>query len=318
MSRYLITGGAGFIGTNIVLELLNIGHTVRVLDNFSTGFRENLASIQSEIEIFDGDICDSDLVARSMKGVDYCLHQAALGSVPRSIDNPKASNRVNVEGSMTVLLAARDSGVKRVVCASSSSIYGNHSEFPTKETIPRSPRSPYAVSKASSEMYMEVFSEIYGIEIICLRYFNVFGPYQNPFSQYSAVIPIFINQLLNGVSPTIHGDGSQSRDFSYVENVVRANLSACEAEGAASGFYNIACGKSTSVLGLATMIADILNVDCAPEFIESRAGDIVRSQASIEKATSSFGYTPFIEVRGGLERTVDWYKNNASHHPKIQ
>jgi UDP-glucose 4-epimerase len=313
-----VTGGAGFIGTNLVLELLKQGHTVRVLDNFSTGFRENLCDVQSDIEIFDGDVCDADLVARAVKGADYCLHQAALGSVPRSIDNPIASNKVNVEGGMTVLLAARDAGVKRVVCASSSSIYGNHDEFPTVETIQRSPHSPYAVSKASSEMYMDVFSKIYGTEIACLRYFNVFGPYQNPFSQYSAVIPIFIEKLLNGKPPVIHGDGSQSRDFSYVENVVQANIMASQAVDISSGFYNIACGKSTSVLELATILADILGVECNPEFVDSRTGDIARSQASIEKARSSFGYTPLVEVREGLERTVEWYKRNPDHHPRVQ
>jgi len=318
MSRYLVTGGAGFIGTNLVIELIEQGHSVGVLDNFSTGFRENLEQFSDSVELYEGDICDGGFVAQAMEGVDYCLHQAALGSVPRSIDNPLASNRVNVEGTMTVLLAARDAGVRRVVCASSSSIYGDHEEFPTVEGVPRAPRSPYAVSKASSEMYMDVFSSIYDLDIVCLRYFNVFGPFQNPFSQYSAVIPIFINKLLNGESPVIHGDGSQSRDFSYVENVVRANIAASEENGVESGFYNIACGYSTSVLELVTIIADILGVKCEPELIESRAGDINRSQASIDKAKKAFGYDPSVLVREGLERTVEWYRRHPSHHPTSQ
>jgi UDP-N-acetylglucosamine/UDP-N-acetyl-alpha-D-glucosaminouronate 4-epimerase len=310
MARYLVTGGAGFIGSNIVRALLERGDDVCVLDNFYTGFSKNIDPIRFNIEFFEGSICDESLLKRAMDGVDYCLHEAAIGSVPRSIDNPLPTNQVNAEGSMKVFLAARDAGVKRVVFASSSSVFGNIDACPTDDDTPLYPLSPYAVSKAAMESYARVFSSLYDIDLVGLRYFNVFGPFQNPNSPYSAVVPIFIRRLLNGEQPAIHGDGLQSRDFSFVENVVSANLLACIPDTPIAGMYNVACGKTTSVLELATQLCHIMGVE--PNFchLESRAGDITNSQASIAKAADTFGYSPRTHVREGLEKKVAWYRDN--------
>jgi len=247
MATYLVTGGAGFIGSNVCRELLAQNHTVKVLDNFATGRRENLAEIAGDIELFEVDIRDAEGIQPAFKGVDYVLHQGALPSVPRSVKDPVATTEVNVNGTLNVLTAARDAGVKRVVMASSSSIYGSNPELPKHEGMRPMPISPYAASKLANEAYAAACTHVYGLETVCLRYFNVFGPRQDPKSQYAAVIPIFVTALLKGERPTIFGDGEQSRDFSYVANVIQANLKASTAEGGAGQAFNIACGNRISL-----------------------------------------------------------------------
>ncbi len=310
MTTYLVTGGAGFIGSNIARTLAQQGDTVRVLDNLFTGFSKNLDDIRADIDFIEGSILDETILAKAMDGVDYCLHQAAIGSVPRSLKDPIASNEANVEGSMRVYLAARDAGVKRVVSASSSSVYGDHDIFPTTEDTPLNPISPYAISKMAAERYAAVFSEVYGIDIVRMRYFNVFGPYQNPDSEYSAVIPKFIRLILEGKKPLIHGDGSQSRDFTYVDNVVDANLKACVPEQPIAGGYNIAYGATASILEIATTLCTILGAAPEMEFTEGRVGDVPKSLASIKKAIETFHYEPKIDLHQGLEKTVAWYRKN--------
>ncbi len=310
MARFLVTGGAGFIGSHIAAALVQRGGTVRILDNFLTGKRANITHLASPAEIIEGDICNSATLHRAMNGVDYCLHQAAIPSVPRSVADPAASNDANVSGSLAVYLAARDAGVKRVVVASSSSVYGPGAPVPTPESAPLAPASPYAVTKAAADMYAAVCSALYGIDIVCLRYFNVFGPRQDPQSQYAAVVPKFITSLLRGEAPEIHGDGSQSRDFSYIDNVVEANLTVCGPDRPMAGAYNVACGTSTSVLELYNAISGILGVEIPPIFTEPRVGDIPNSLADCRKARDTFGYTARISVREGLERTVGWYRKN--------
>ena len=254
MSHYLVTGGSGFIGSHLVHALLNAGHQVRVLDDFSTGRRENLATVSDRIECVEGTVLDAAVLSGAMRGIDYCLHQAAIPSVPRSIAAPDATNDANVTGTLRLLLAAREQGVHRVVFASSSSVYGRAERYPVDEGMPRVPLSPYGASKAAAEMYAEAFSEVYGMEIVGLRYFNVFGPRQDPASAYAAVIPKFITAMLRGEAPVIHGDGTQSRDFSYIDNVVAANLRACAQPGELNGIFNVACGQSVSLKALVAAI----------------------------------------------------------------
>lgn len=304
----LVTGGAGFIGNHLVRALLNKGHDVRVIDDLSTGSLDNLADVRERITFFPGSICDAELVARASRDVACCYHQAALPSVPRSVRDPWRSNRVNVEGALNVFLAARDAGVRRVVFASSSSVYGNTDAVPAHEGLPLAPISPYGVTKATCEMYARAFTELYGMDIVALRYFNVFGPRQNPQSQYAAVIPIFIENMLAGRRPPVDGDGMQSRDFSYIDNVVSANLKAGEAPGSIAGVYNIACGASTTVLDLVNTLNAILGMNIEPDFRGARPGDIRRSCAAIARARAAFGYEPLISVREGLERTVRWFQ----------
>ncbi|MBN4046771.1 NAD-dependent epimerase/dehydratase family protein [bacterium AH-315-P07] len=315
MATFLVTGGAGFIGSNIVRALVRDGHTVRVIDNLYTGFEANLFDVLSQIEFTRASILDPDALRACMEGVDYCLHLAAVPSVPRSINNPIATNETNVEGSMRVFLAARDAGVKRVVASSSSSVYGDNEVFPTTEDIPLSPISPYAVSKMAAEHYADVFSELYDIDIVRLRYFNVFGPWQNPNSEYSAVIPTFILRLLNGDKPVIHGDGSQSRDFTFIENVIEANLQACLTDQKLAGAYNIAFGASASILTIAETICSLLDLPCDFDFEPGRNGDVPKSWASIEKAKAAFGFNPKIDLDEGLRRTVEWYRANVPSEP---
>jgi UDP-glucose 4-epimerase len=278
------------------------------LDDLSTGCRENLATVASEIDLIEGTICDPDTVKDAMRGIDCCLHQAAVPSVPRSVLDPVRSNRVNVEGSLNVFLAARDVGVRRVVFASSSSVYGNAGISPVHEDLPVSPISPYGVTKAACEHYARVFSALYGMDIVGLRYFNVFGPRQDPGSQYAAVIPIFITRMLRGERPPVHGNGRQSRDFSFIENVVAANVLACKAEGSIAGVYNAACGLETSILGLVALLNEIIGTKLEPEFESARSGDIRQSCASISRAQYTFGYKPRVTVGEGLKRSVDWYR----------
>ena len=267
LQTYLVTGGAGFIGSHLVDALLRDGKQVRVLDNLATGKIDNLRETLDAIDFIEGDVRDAAVVAGATRGVDVVLHQAALPSVPRSIQDPIATNDVNVNGTLNVLLAARDAGVKRVVVASSSSVYGNSPTLPKVETMPVEPLSPYAVSKLAQERYAQAFTEVYGLPTISLRYFNVFGPRQDPTSQYSAVIPKFISMMLQGKRPTIYGDGTQSRDFTYIDNVVRANLLAAEAPKSVNGYFNIACGERYSLLQLVETLNELLGTNLEPEFM---------------------------------------------------
>ena len=307
MARYLVTGGGGFIGSNLVRALLGRGEDVRVLDDFSTGRRENLADVAGDVELIEGSIRDAALLAGAFEGVDYCLHQAAIPSVPRSVADPVRSNGANVDGTMKVFLAARDAGVKRVVFASSSSVYGDEAPLPAVETAPLHPISPYGVTKATDEMYARVFSDVYDMDIVALRYFNVFGPRQDPDSPYAAVVPIFIRKMAAGERPPVYGDGTQSRDFTYVANVVAANLLACEQEGRVAGVYNIACGDTTSILDLIAHLNAALGTALEPEFLPPRTGDIRASFADISKAREVLGYEPAVSIREGLKQTAAWY-----------
>lgn len=308
MAKFLVTGGAGFIGSHLVRALIARGNPVRVLDDFSTGKRENLAGVEHLVELLEGSIEDRPLVQRAMAGADFCLHQAAIPSVPRSVADPWTTNRANIEGTLNIFVAAKDAGVKRVVFASSSSIYGNVEQMPVSETLPRAPISPYGVTKATDELYGDVFSGMYGLDVVALRYFNVFGPRQQPGSAYAAVVPIFLDKMLRGERPTVHGHGQQARDFTYVENVVQANLRACQVEGRICGAYNIACGASTSILELVAMMNTLLGTNLAPDHQPARAGDILRSWADISKAQKAFGYSPLVTLGEGLEKTIAWFK----------
>ncbi len=309
MASYLVTGGAGFIGSNIVHELVKRGEHVRVLDNLSTGRPENLRGILDKIEFIEGDICDENTVRRAVYGVDYVLHQAALPSVQRSVNDPIASNRVNVNGTLNLLMAAREEKVKRFVIASSSSVYGDTPVLPKVEDMPINPLSPYATSKLAAEKYAMNFYKLYGLPTVALRYFNVFGPRQNPKSQYAAVIPKFITAMLKGESPVVYGDGEQSRDFTYIENVVEANLRACHSEKAPGHVVNIACGKRYTLNELLHLLENILEMPANARYEEPRPGDVKHSLASIELAREVLGYEPQISFEEGLRKTVAWYQD---------
>lgn len=309
MARYLVTGGAGFIGSNLVEELLRRGEQVRVLDNFATGREINLQEFLSDIELVRGDIRDATVTDSAMVGVDYVLHQAALASVPRSIANPTASNEVNVQGTLNLLQAAHKHGVRRFVAASSSSVYGDSAQLPKVETMPTNPKSPYAVTKLTLELYLRVFAEIHGMTTVALRYFNVFGPRQDPNSQYSAVIPLFVKHLLQGEPPTINGDGEQSRDFTYITNVIDANLKACEANLKGFHVFNVACGGRFTLNHLYDTLAKSLGVTLRPHYGPARVGDVKHSMADINAITSALGYSPAVSFEDGIARAVEWYKN---------
>ncbi|NLK49359.1 MAG: SDR family oxidoreductase [Candidatus Cloacimonetes bacterium] len=308
--KYLVTGGAGFIGSNIVAELLKQGEEVVVLDNFATGKRENILPMMKNplFTMIEGDLRSFHIVRSAVKGVDYILHQGALPSVPRSINDPITSNDVNILGMLNILEAAKEFGVKRVVLASSSSIYGNSEELPKVEEMPINPMSPYALTKYAQERYCQVFTQLYGLETVALRYFNVFGPHQDPTSQYSAVIPKFIRMIMNDQRPVIFGDGSQSRDFTFVENNVWANIQACTAPKAVGKVINIACGQRYTLIQLVQMINSILGKDIEPIFDKDRAGDVKHSLAGIEKAQELLGYEVRVDFREGLERTVAFFQ----------
>jgi UDP-glucose 4-epimerase len=305
---YLVTGGAGFIGSHICERLVRDGHTVRVLDDFSSGKESNLDSFRDDSEIIHGDIRDADVVKRATRGVDIVFHEAALGSVPRSVVDPLTTHEVNMTGTLNVFLAARDAGVKRVVYASSSSVYGETPVLPKREEMTAQPLSPYALTKQVGELYSSVFKQIYGFEIVSLRYFNIFGPRQDPESQYAAVLPRFVTALLGGKPPVVYGDGLQSRDFTYVENVVNANLLASEAEGIAGRAFNVACGGRYTLLDLLARLKKILGSDIEPVHEAARAGDVRDSQASIEAAERGFGYRVSVDFDEGVRRTVEWYQ----------
>jgi nucleoside-diphosphate-sugar epimerase len=307
--NYLVTGGAGFIGSNLVAALLERGDRVRVVDDFSTGRHENLEGLDDRIELIVGSLVETDVCRRAVADMDFVLHEAALASVARSVDDPISSDQANVGATVRLLTAARDARVRRFIYAASSSAYGDV-ETPAKvETLTPQPKSPYAVSKLAGEYYCRAFHIVYGLETIALRYFNVFGPNQDPSSPYSAVIPLFVTAALDGRSPTIYGDGRQSRDFSYVANVVHASLLACEAPGRAVGeVINVACGRSVDLLTLLQTIGRILGTKVEPRFAPPRPGDVRHSLADLTKARELLGYETIVPFEEGLKRTIEWYR----------
>jgi nucleoside-diphosphate-sugar epimerase len=307
----LVTGGAGFIGSHLVDTLVSQGHRALVFDDFSTGREENL---NPGAEVRRGDVADPVAIRKATEGMDVVFHLGALGSVARSIDNPLGSDRANTHGTLAVLSASVDAGVRRVVFASSSSVYGGARERPTPETAPLCPRSPYAVTKLTGEHYCRVFSEVHGLETVALRFFNVFGPRQRPDSAYAAVIPLFVDALLAGRSPTVHGDGRQSRDFTYVSNVVAACLRAAEAPATAcsGNVYNIACGREHSLLDLLSTLGAILGVDPRPVHVDPRPGDVRHSRADITRARQDLGFEPAADFEEGLRRTAGWFRSRQT------
>jgi nucleoside-diphosphate-sugar epimerase len=307
-SKYLVTGGAGFIGSHLVENLVKQGHDVRVLDNFLTGKRENIAEFLDEIDLIEGDIRDLSTCMQAVEGVDFVLHQAALPSVPRSIEDPVLTNEINIRGTLNLLLASREQKIKKFVFASSSSVYGDDEILPKKEGVEGVPLSPYAVTKLVGEKYCQVFSRIFGLSTVSLRYFNIFGPRQDPASQYAAVIPLFITRIIQRERPVIFGDGEQSRDFTYVANIVEANRLAIGAPEISGEIINAACGSKTTVNQLFEHIRQILHKDIDPIHQEPRPGDIRHSFADITKAQEVLKYEPKISLIQGLQETIRWYK----------
>ena len=305
MASYLVTGGAGFIGSHLAEELLRHGHRVRIVDNFVTGKRHNLASLHGA-ELFEGDLAETAFAERATQGIDYVLHQAAIPSVPRSIDDPWTSNRSNIDATLSVLMGSRKAGVKRVVYAASSSAYGNTPTLPKREDMPPSPRSPYALQKLVGEHYCRMFTELYGLPTVCTRYFNVFGPRQDPGSPYSGVISLFTSALLSGRRPVIFGDGAQTRDLTYVANVVSGVLLACEAPNVAGEMMNLAVGGRISLNQLVRTLNEIIGTNLTPIYKQARAGDVRDSQADISKASTLLGYRPIVSFEDGLRATVEW------------
>lgn len=304
----LVTGGGGFIGAHLTKRLLREGRAVRVLDNFATGHRANLEDVIGEIELIEGDLQSYERVHNAVRGCDLVFHLGALPSVPRSVQDPLTSNATNVTGTLNVLLAARDEGVRRVVYASSSSVYGAGAELPKHEGMPALPIAPYAVSKLAGEGYCRAFHEVYGLETVSLRYFNVFGPGQDPRSQYAAVIPNFIAAVLEDRPPIVHGDGEQSRDFTYVDNAVEANLLAADAEGAAGQAFNVACGERTSLNEIVAQLAALTGREIEPVNTDARPGDVRHSLADIDSARTILGYDPTVTFEEGLRRTYAEYR----------
>ncbi|HEX5761510.1 MAG TPA: SDR family oxidoreductase [Solirubrobacterales bacterium] len=307
--KALVTGGAGFIGSHLVSRLLREGDEVRVLDNFSTGARSNLAGLDDSIELIEGDIQSYERAHNAVQGCEIVFHQAALPSVPRSIQDPLTSNAVNVIGTLNLLLASRDSGVRRVVYASSSSIYGADRTLPKQEDRAPMPIAPYAVAKLASEGYCRSFAEVYGLETVSLRYFNVFGPRQDPLSQYAAVIPRFITTLLRGEAPVVFGDGEQSRDFTYIDNVIEANLLAARAADVSGQTFNVACGERISLNRLLGALREIVGSSVEASYLAARPGDVKHSLADISRARESLGYEPVVDFGEGLQRTVQHHRD---------
>jgi nucleoside-diphosphate-sugar epimerase len=310
---YLVTGGAGFIGSNIVEALVRRGERVRVLDNLSTGSRANLEAFADRVDFVEGDLRDPDAVRRAVDGVSYITHQAALRSVPRSVDDPLSSDAVNTHGTLQLLVAAREAGtVRRLVYASSSSVYGDNPTLPKVEEQTPNPISPYAVSKLAAEYYCRMYTRLYGLETVSLRYFNVFGPRQSPHSQYAAVVPLFIRAALRHEPLIVHGDGDQSRDFTYIDNVVEANLLACTTPGVGGEVFNIACNSRHSVLDIARAVERLLGIAVTITHVPARAGDVRHTQASIERAERLMGYRPSVGFDEGMRRTVEWVRTVAA------
>jgi nucleoside-diphosphate-sugar epimerase len=311
MSHYLVTGGAGFIGSHLTEELLRRGHRVRVADSLITGKRSNLAHLDG-VDFLEGDLADLAFAHRAVEGVEYVLHQAAIPSVPRSVKDPITSNRANVDATVNVLVASRDAGVRRLVFAASSSAYGDTQTLPKHEGMSTDPLSPYALQKVIGEQYLQMFTRLYGLETVSIRYFNVFGPRQDPSSPYSGVISVFATALLENRPPTIYGDGEQTRDFTYVANVVDGVLRACEAAGANGGIINVATGGRISLNQLFEAMRKVVGVDVRPNYAEARAGDVRDSQADIGKARELLGYEPLVTFEDGLRQTIDWYRTITS------
>ncbi len=312
MACYAVTGGAGFIGSHITVRLVRDGHQVRVVDDLATGRMDNLEEVRDDIEFLEGDVCDGQLLRRAFDGAEAVFHQAALASVVRSVEDPVSTNRANVEGTLQVLESARRCGVRRVVCASSSSVYGDAAVLPKREDMPPVPKSPYAASKLAGEHYCQVYAGLFGLETISLRYFNVFGPRQDPASRYAAVVPIFITAMLEGSRPTVFGDGEQSRDFTYVENVVEANLLAaghCRASGMA---MNVGCGERYTLNELLALLERIIGTGVEPIYSGERPGDVRDSEADIARAREVLGYSPRVGFEEGLRRTVEWHQARRS------
>ena len=309
MANYLVTGGAGFIGSHLVEDLVRRGERVRVVDSLITGKRQNLSHVPA-VDFMEGDLADPEIAQRAVKGMDYVLHQAAIPSVPRSVQDPITSNRANIDASLNVLVAARDAGVKRVVYAGSSSAYGNTPTLPKVETMPTAPLSPYALQKLVAEQYCRMFTDLYGLETVTIRYFNVFGPRQDPSSPYSGVISLFISALCDGRQPTIYGDGEHTRDFTYVANVVDGVLRACTAPAAKGEVINVATGVRISLNTLFNTVRQLVGTNVEPLYGEPRAGDVKDSQADISKARRVLGYEPSVTFEEGLEKTVAWYRTS--------
>jgi nucleoside-diphosphate-sugar epimerase len=318
LAKCLVTGGAGFIGSHLVDELLDQGHDVRTIDNFSTGDRQNLLHLSHDVEIVEGDLRSFERAADAVRDCELVFHLAALPSVPRSVQDPLTSSAVNVTGTLNVLLASRNAGVQRVVYASSSSVYGSIPQEVKSEDLAIAPLSPYGVAKYAGEAYCSSFCQVYGLETVSLRYFNIFGPRQSPLSQYAAVIPNFFISAMLGESPTIHGDGHQSRDFTFVANAVQANVLAAFTKKAAGQVFNVACGDKTSINELANAIAEITGKTHPPLHADPRAGDIRISVANVDKARSMLGYEPAIGLREGLERTYEYLRGDESIIPKVR
>jgi nucleoside-diphosphate-sugar epimerase len=311
MASYLVTGGAGFIGSHLAEELVRRGHTVRVADSLITGKRRNLDHLP-QVEFLEGDLADFAVAERAVRGMDYVLHQAAIPSVPRSVQDPLTSNRANITAALNVLVAARDAGVRRLVYAGSSSAYGNTPTLPKREDMATHPLSPYALQKLVAEQYCQMFTQLYGFETVTIRYFNVFGPRQDPSSPYSGVISLFATALLEGRRPTIFGDGGQTRDFTYVANVVDGVLRACEAPKAAGEVINVACGTRISLNDLLTAMNAIVGTTIAPVYEAERAGDVRDSQADISKAKALLGYSPAVALEEGLRHTLAWCRGDTA------
>ena len=310
MERFLVTGGAGFIGSNICRRLVSEGCFVRVVDNLITGKKSNLAGILDKIEFIEADMGDEEVARKAMKDIDVVLHQGAVPSVPRSVDDPFTTHKHCVDATFTLLLASRDSGIQRFVYAASSSAYGDSDVLPKVETMADNPLSPYAVGKLVGEHYCKVFCSVFGLETISLRYFNVFGPYQDPTSQYAAAIPAFVTSILKDKQPTVYGDGEQSRDFTYIDNVVEANLLAARAKETHGEVLNIACGKRITVNAIIDLINELLGKTIEAEHVAERPGDVKHSLADISLAEKVIGYKPVVGFREGLERGIAWYRSN--------
>ena len=309
MAHYLVTGGAGFIGSHLCEELVRRGERVRVVDSLITGKRQNLAHLP-QVEFMQGDLADIDVARRAVQDVEYVLHQAAIPSVPRSVEDPVTSNRANIDASLNILVAARDAGVRRLVYAGSSSAYGNSEVLPKVETMPTAPLSPYALQKLVAEQYCQMFTTLYKFETVTIRYFNVFGPRQDPSSPYSGVISLFISALCDGRRPTIYGDGEQTRDFTYVANVVDGVLRACQAPAASGEVINVATAGRISLNQLFTIVKREVGSSLDPVYSDPRAGDVRDSQADISKAQRLLGYAPIVSFEAGLGRTVKWYRES--------